>query len=312
MIIDFDWLSQPGVKNVINMIYTIIDIIRIVVPIILILMTTIDISKKIIDPNDKEGQKKIMIRAIAAIIVFFVPTIISLVFRLFGIDNNVDINTNTNTNISTPIPTIVPTKTPTPTIVPIKTPLPTIVPTKTPSPTLNDLNIITCPDTSNLYKIGDVIKLVTDIPSSYNGEIIWSANDANSVKITYSDNKKVATFEIIDQPRLATVWVTVVAGGKANTCYFHIRAVDNLEIINCPNNQIYHVGDKFVLKSNLPSYYKGVTVWQSETSPNTFKFTPSADGREAVVEILQVPKDKYAFVGFGADSKSTACKINIE
>ncbi len=290
MIIDFDWLSQPGVKNVINMIYTIVDIIRIVVPIVLILMTTIDISKKIINPNDKDGQKKIMIRAIAAVIVFLIPTIISLIFRLLGIDDNVDIN-----NKST-----------------ISTPAPTIIPTKTPSPTLNDLNIITCPDTSNLYKIGDVITLATDIPSSFNGQIYWKAEDANAVKITYSDNKKMATFEIIDQPRLATVWVTVVAGGKANSCYFHIRAVDNLEIINCPNNQIYHIGDKLVLKSNLPSYYKGITIWQSETSPNTFRFTPSKDGRESIVEILEVPENNYAFIGFAADSKSTACKIKIE
>ena len=62
MIIEFNWLSQPGVSGVINMVYTIIDIIRIVVPIVLIVMTTIDITKEIINPSEKEGQKKIMIR----------------------------------------------------------------------------------------------------------------------------------------------------------------------------------------------------------------------------------------------------------
>ena len=76
------WLNQNGVKNVVDMIYRILDIIRIVVPIGLIVMTSFDISKKVINPDDKDGQKKIMLRIIAALVVFLTPTIIKLSFRV--------------------------------------------------------------------------------------------------------------------------------------------------------------------------------------------------------------------------------------
>ena len=64
------------------MIKTILDILRIVVPIGLIVMTTMDIIKKVINPDDKEGQKKIMYRAIGALIVFFIPTFIRITFKV--------------------------------------------------------------------------------------------------------------------------------------------------------------------------------------------------------------------------------------
>ena len=81
----FSWCSQEGVKNTIYLIKNILQVLRIVVPIGLIVMTSIDIAKKVINPEEKDGQKKIMTRAVAAIIVFFIPTIISIVFRLVDI-----------------------------------------------------------------------------------------------------------------------------------------------------------------------------------------------------------------------------------
>ena len=304
MIIEFSWLSKPEVGGVLNMVYTVINIIRIVVPIVLIVMTTIDITKKIIDPSEKEGQKRIMIRLVAAVIVFLLPTIINISFRLLGIDTNTNIDRNTSL--------VTPTVKPIVTMTPISTPVPTFTPTPT-SSLLNKLNITNCPDLSNNFKVGDKITLKTDIPSTFDGKINWTIDDASAVKVTYNNNNKEAILDIIDQPRLATVWVTLTAGRQVSSCYFHIIAVDNLEIINCPNdNQIYHVGDKFILQSNLPTYYKSFYNWGSSTSPNTFKFTPSEDGRQCHVEILEVPKEKYAYIGFGADSKSTSCKINIE
>ena len=91
-ILVFNWCSQAGVQNVMKIIKTIINIIRWVVPIGLIIMTTLDIMKKVINPDDKDGGKKIMTRAIAAIIVFFVPLFIRLVLRM------VDIGMGRNTN----------------------------------------------------------------------------------------------------------------------------------------------------------------------------------------------------------------------
>lgn len=84
----FDWCGQSGVKDVMSAVKQVIEIIRIIVPIGLIIMTTLDVIKKVINPDDKDGQKKILQRLIAAIIIFFIPTIISLVFKIADISNN--------------------------------------------------------------------------------------------------------------------------------------------------------------------------------------------------------------------------------
>ena len=54
-------------------------------PIGLIIMTSLDIAKKVLNPDEKEGQKKIMHRVIAGLIVFFVPLFIRVVLRIVDI-----------------------------------------------------------------------------------------------------------------------------------------------------------------------------------------------------------------------------------
>ena len=80
-LVSWSWCSQEGVQNVLHLVKNIISVLRILVPIGLIVMTSIDIFNKVINPEDKEGQNKIMRRLIAAIIVFLIPTIISLAFK---------------------------------------------------------------------------------------------------------------------------------------------------------------------------------------------------------------------------------------
>ena len=83
------WFSQNGgICGAITLIKNILELLRIVVPIGLIVMTTLDVAKKVINPNEKDGQKKIMTRAIAALIVFLIPTVIGLVFKLIDIGKN--------------------------------------------------------------------------------------------------------------------------------------------------------------------------------------------------------------------------------
>jgi len=93
-IFSWDWCSQSGVQGVFHMVKEILNILRIVVPIGLIVMTTIDLINKVINPDDKEGQKKIMNRAIAALIVFFIPTMIRITFKVIdwgmGVDGSYD------------------------------------------------------------------------------------------------------------------------------------------------------------------------------------------------------------------------------
>ena len=82
ILISWSWCSQEGVQGVLSFIKTIVDIIRIIVPIVLVIMTTMDIINKVINPDEKEGQKKIMIRAIAALIVFLIPVFIRITFKV--------------------------------------------------------------------------------------------------------------------------------------------------------------------------------------------------------------------------------------
>ena len=79
------WCSQPEVKQAFAMVRNVLQVLRIVVPIALLIVTSIDIAKKVINPEEKDGQKKIMTRAIAAVIVFFIPTFIGIVFKIIDI-----------------------------------------------------------------------------------------------------------------------------------------------------------------------------------------------------------------------------------
>lgn len=81
----FDLKNSCGVRQVLWIIKELINIIRIVVPIGLVVLTGLDITKKVINPNDKEGGKKIMNRVIAAIVVFFVPLLIRIVLLVVDI-----------------------------------------------------------------------------------------------------------------------------------------------------------------------------------------------------------------------------------
>lgn len=65
----------------------IFPIIQIGIPIILIVMGSIDLGKAVLSSDDKEIKSatgKLIKRAIAAVAVFFVTTIVSLLFGMFG------------------------------------------------------------------------------------------------------------------------------------------------------------------------------------------------------------------------------------
>ncbi len=65
----------------------VLPIFQIGIPIILIVMGTIDLGKAVLSSDDKEikaGTGRLIKRAIAAIFVFFIATFVSLVMGLFG------------------------------------------------------------------------------------------------------------------------------------------------------------------------------------------------------------------------------------
>lgn len=62
-------------------------IIQIGIPIILIIMGSIDLGKAVLSSDDKEikgATSKLIKRAIAAVAVFFVATVVSLLMGMFG------------------------------------------------------------------------------------------------------------------------------------------------------------------------------------------------------------------------------------
>lgn len=82
--------ENSNVLSAILLIKDIIDLISIFVPIILIIMMSIDIFKMVVgsDINDFSNKiKKIIIRATAAVLVFFIPTLVNLLLSMLNRDN---------------------------------------------------------------------------------------------------------------------------------------------------------------------------------------------------------------------------------
>lgn len=72
---------------VLQIIKFILKVIQYVVPVILILMGTIDLIKAVTQGKEddiKKGQKTLISRAIAAVIVFLVPLLVTVIMGLIG------------------------------------------------------------------------------------------------------------------------------------------------------------------------------------------------------------------------------------
>ena len=72
---------QPFFLRILYISGKILNILRFVIPIVLIIRIGIDIYKNIVNPENKEGLSKTKNRIIASIIVFLTPTIISLLYE---------------------------------------------------------------------------------------------------------------------------------------------------------------------------------------------------------------------------------------
>ena len=74
-----DACSDYALANILSLTQTAFDIICVAVPIILIISLILTIIKVITDPDQKHFIRKIISQIAAAIIVFFLPTIVNLV-----------------------------------------------------------------------------------------------------------------------------------------------------------------------------------------------------------------------------------------
>lgn len=80
--IGFYICNTPGFLRIMYLAKICLNLIRFAIPIILILMIMIDLYKNVINPKEKEGMKKITNRIVAAVIIFFVPTLVGVVINL--------------------------------------------------------------------------------------------------------------------------------------------------------------------------------------------------------------------------------------
>lgn len=83
-------ICTDDVELVISLIKFVLNVIRFVVPIILIVLGTIDLFKAVTSQKDDEIKKKstaLVKRVIAGVIVFLIPTLISLLMGWIGNDD---------------------------------------------------------------------------------------------------------------------------------------------------------------------------------------------------------------------------------
>lgn len=80
-----DYCSDPDFKKPFIFLGRIFSVIKILIPILIIIFGMIDLFKAVIGSKDDEIKKSIrslMLRAIAGVVIFFIPTIIHLLFLL--------------------------------------------------------------------------------------------------------------------------------------------------------------------------------------------------------------------------------------
>lgn len=280
MIIDFDWFNSQNVKNVLSVIVQVINIIRIIVPIGLIAMTTFDITKKVINPEEKEGQQKIMIRLVASVLVFLSPIIINFVLHFM----NIDIKELTGITSKDITPTY-------------DTPQAPVE--------VSSISLFGCPAS---LKVGETAVLKTNIPAKYSGGIRWE-QDTNAVSIIPSADKKSATIEMVDDSINAVTTITVSTADAQQTCYLTPNA--NISITNCPSaTKVFKPGEKIKLITDVSPKYRGKILW--EQNWKVFTMTPNDDEKTVTLEVLDNPESTNSTITAYKNGKKSLCMIRVE
>ena len=74
--------SSFAIANVLDVTRKVFSIIQIIAPIVLIVMATIQFALMTINPDQKDGNKKILNKFLAAIIIFLLPTFIDIIMGM--------------------------------------------------------------------------------------------------------------------------------------------------------------------------------------------------------------------------------------
>jgi len=85
--------ANSELVQILGIVRTALTIIQIAVPILLIIMGSLDLMKAVMAGKEdeiKKGQNTFVKRAIAAVIVFFIPLIVGLIMGLITIDTDIN------------------------------------------------------------------------------------------------------------------------------------------------------------------------------------------------------------------------------
>ena len=74
--------TSPGIVPLLSITRKIIDFIQLIIPILLIVYATIELTKLVVNPEEKNGLKKVTNKFLAAAIVFFIPVIINALMAM--------------------------------------------------------------------------------------------------------------------------------------------------------------------------------------------------------------------------------------
>ena len=81
-------------SNIWNVLGYVVTVFKIVIPLILIILGMVDLGKAVVSSDDKQISKSVSTlikRFIAAVIVFFIPTVVSALFNALSIMNETEL-----------------------------------------------------------------------------------------------------------------------------------------------------------------------------------------------------------------------------
>lgn len=88
--------SCQGLSSIVRLIKKgVFPIIQIGIPILLVIMGTVDLGKAVISSDEKEvkgAQSRLIKRCIYAILIFFMVTLVSIIMNLVGTANDKDVS----------------------------------------------------------------------------------------------------------------------------------------------------------------------------------------------------------------------------
>ena len=101
LLISVSSCNDSGLKSIMLFIKNTLTLIQIIVPILLIIMGSVNLAKIMKNPDDKKGLSRIKNSFIAAIIVFFIPVFINVLMYAIGTNTTISDCWNNASNSST-------------------------------------------------------------------------------------------------------------------------------------------------------------------------------------------------------------------